>query len=208
MSIEESSRTLSVLSRALTHVIRGDLSVITNDLTYLGGMVPDGEVDRAKTRCANIAQFLGKLAVLQNAFTPRQCTLVDFSKSCLKSEVSDVAPWSGCEVRCDLQQAKVVFGIVTSLISSPGTEGTSSATVNVEADMCTVLHSGARVDEPLGHYRVLSDFASSARGERAVVDAAVCDLILQMHGWSGVVSVTDTTVDVSVAIPWASRTET
>lgn len=200
MSIEESSRTLSVLSRALTHVIRGDLSVITNDLTYLAEMLPVGEVDRAKMRCANIAQFLGKLAVLQNGFTPRQCSLVDFSKNCLRSEVSDVAPWSGCDVWCDLQQARFVFGIVTSLISSDGAEGISSATVNIEGDVCTVLHSGSRVDEPLGHYPILSDFASGARGERAVVDAALCDLIIQMHGWSGGVTVTDATVEISVKI--------
>lgn len=201
MSIEEFSRTLSVLSRALTHVIRGDLSVITNDLTYLAGILPAGEVDRAKMRCANIAQFLGKLAVIQNGFAPRQCTLVEFSKSCLRSEVSDVASWPGCEVWCDLQQAQFAFGIVTSLISSRGTTSISSATVHVEADGCTILHSGPRVDEPLGRYPVLSDFASGARGERAVVDAALCDLILQMHGWSGGVAVTDATVEISVMIP-------
>ncbi len=200
MSIEESSRTLSVLSRALTHVIRGDLSVITNDLTYLAGMLPAGEVDRAKTRCANIAQFLGKLAVLQNGFTPQQHTLMDFLKSCLRSEVSDIAPWSDCEVRCDLKQAQCVFATIASLVGSHGTAGISSAVVNVEGDKCTVLHPGARVDEPLGHYPVLSDFASGARGERAVVDAALCDLILQMHGWSGGVTVTDTTIEISVTI--------
>lgn len=188
----------------MTHVIRGDLSVITNDLTYLAGMVPAGEVERAKARCANIAQFLSKLAVLQNGFTPQQYTLADFSKSCLRSEVSDIAPWSGCEVRCDLKQAQFVFATVTSLISPHGTGGTSSTIVNVEGDRSTVLHSGARVDEPLGYYRALSDFASGARGERAVVDAALCDLVLQMHEWSGGVTVTDAMVEISVAIPRAS----
>lgn len=204
MSTEESSRTLSVLSRALTHVIRGDLSVITNDLTYLAGFVPAGEVERAKTRCGNIAQFLGKLVVLQNGFTPQKYTLGEFSKNCLRPEISDVARWSDCEVWCDLKQAQFVFGVITSLIGAHGTEGTSSVIVNVEVDVCAVLHSGARVDEPLGHYRALSDFASGARGERAVVDAALCDLVLQMHGWSGVVAVTDAMVEVSVAIPRAS----
>lgn len=201
MSTEESSRILSVLSRALTHVIRGDLSVITNDLTYLAGLVPAGEVDRAKMRCANIAQFLGKLVVLQNGFMPQKYTLGEFSKTCLRSEVSNGALRSDCEVRCDLKQAQFVFGIIASLIGTHGTEGTLSALVNIEADTCTVLHSGSRVDEPLGHYRALSDFASGARGERAVVDAALCDLVLQMHRWSGRVTVTDAKIEISVAIP-------
>jgi hypothetical protein len=201
MSIEAFSLTLSVLSRALTHVIRGDLSVITNDLTYLAGLVPEGEVERAKARCANIAQFLGKLAVLQNGCALQQYDLVEFSKSCIASEVSDITPWSGRMVRCDLQQARFVFDVVANLIVSQGTDDGLRAILNVDADACTVTYSKSHVDEPLGHYNTLSEFVSGARGERAVVDAALSDLVLQMHGWHGSATVTESAVKVSVAIP-------
>ncbi len=201
MSIEKSSRILSILSRSLTHVIRGDLSVITNDLTYLAGLVPAGEVERAKTRCANIGQFLGKLAVLQDGFTPNSHTLAEFSKSCLGFEVSDSERCPDSMVWCDPQKIQNAFGIIANLIDSHGIGSGSKAVMDVGADVCTVVHSGARIDEPLGSYRTLSDFAGSARGERSVVDAALGDLIFEMHGWSAVANVKEFGIEISVVLP-------
>ncbi len=183
-------------------MIRGDLSVITNDLTYLAGIVPPGEVERAKTRCANIAQFLGKLSVLQNGSALQECSLAEFARSCLESEVADAVREQGLNrvVRCDLQQARFVFATVAGLIAPQGVAGVSRGAVDIEADVCTIVRTQARIDEPVRCYSTLSDFASGARGERAVVDAALCDLVLQTHGWSARATVTDVAVEISVVV--------
>ncbi len=194
---------LAVLSRALIHVIRGDLSVITNDLTYLGGVVSEEEVARAKARCANIAQFVGKLAVLQNSSETRPATLVELLRAA--PPAGDLTAGSMTSIiGCNAQQGSFVFMTLSALLGSGEGTGKVTSAVDVKDGVCRLLLAKERTDELLGSYPTLSGFALRARGERSVVDAAICDLILQASGWRSGVAVTDMTVEISMEIAIAS----
>jgi hypothetical protein len=57
---------VGTLFRALSHLIRGDLSVISNDLSFLATLVPEGEVERAKNRCNSVISTLHSLQFLKD----------------------------------------------------------------------------------------------------------------------------------------------
>jgi hypothetical protein len=57
------------LLRALSHIVRGDLSVITNDLAYLSAIAPPEELERPRARCASAAATLGKVNIITGSMS-------------------------------------------------------------------------------------------------------------------------------------------
>jgi hypothetical protein len=194
-AIVTDTNTLAALSRALIHVLRGDLSVITNDLAYLETLVPKGEVERAKARCVNIAQFVGKLSVLHNGTQSHTCDLDVLVQSALGRVTLD-SERSEHVVHCDPQQMKFVFATVGALIASGSESSADRPAMEVRGSGCRMFIASPSRSEGVGIYSTLWEFAMRACGERSIVDAALCDLILQAHRWRCEVSVGDGRTEV------------
>jgi len=195
-------KVLSVLSRALIHVVRGDLSVITNDLTFMGTLTSPEEVERSKARCSHIGQFVGKLAILEGAFEMRSTTVEELLR--IDGDVRRDDPegiLSTRTLRCDLQRARFMLTTLARLVDCRVVASSSGREQDAQDLVCTISFLRRRTTEVAGSYRYFSEFAAQAFGERSVVDAALCDLIVEGHGWRSGVVVSDTNVELTVDIP-------
>jgi len=183
------------LARSLAHLIRGDLSVINNDLVYLSSLVPPEELERSRARCSQVASTLGKLGALsvedeRGEISGRELAAF-FSASVTERAATSV-------VVCDRSAIGRAASALRELLgewSGEVREGSDSASLSIE------LRREAR-HERQEEYTSLSDFAAAEMGERALIDACIAELILRNHGWR--VSVSGG-ARVTIAIPCQER---
>lgn len=65
ISSERIMRALSQFIRAFSHSVRGDLSVINNDLSYFSSLLPEEDITSSVARCAAITDALRQLTFAQ-----------------------------------------------------------------------------------------------------------------------------------------------
>ena len=160
----------SRFSRAFTHSMRGDLSVITNELSYLATKLPAGELDRASNRCCQMASTISKIAGLQSESLVETISIADLSRMFgARNLVLD----EGRRYRIDRMLGEASQG---SLAVSEAKSGLS----------LTLLGEGP--EGPPRLYGSWSSFSSQERGERYVIEGVVADLLTRGFGW--VVSIT------------------
>ena len=172
----------SRFSRAFTHSMRGDLSVITNELSYLATKLPAGELDRASNRCSQMASTISKIAGLQSESLVETVSLEDLSRMFgARNLVLDESRG----YRIDRTRGERLALMLRYLLE----EGSQGSLVVSEAknSLCLTLSS----DGPDGTPRLYgswSSFSSQERGERYVIEGVVADLLTRGFGW--VVSIT------------------
>jgi hypothetical protein len=187
----------SRLLKSLAHRVRGDLSVITNDLAYLGTIVGTDEIRRSRERCDKIADVLSAIGDLQSGLEKEFLTiraLVDIfgvktNADIPENEKLHVAP--KLLTRC--------AAILVQLIG-PFTE------VGLEDEaagkkILALSASSRTLSQPRAVYSSLSSFAGEQLGERFVVEASIVDLMLRDHGWEVQVFCNEGSVDCSLKIP-------
>ena len=175
------------LVRALLHTVRGDLSLIQNELSALSAEHGEERMRGALSRCRSIATQLGQLTL---AHAPPVQEVVRLSELVAEAESQSVeGAWS-------LQGDRTSLAAILSLLPVALGARTISVAVEHSAEMPLVRMSLQHRSAAQGRFRSFSSFVSAEAGERGVVRAALCDLLRQHYGYSVEVRVQDETVEV------------
>lgn len=168
------------LLRSLAHMIRGDLSVINNDLVYLSSIVGESELERSRARCAQVAAVVGKLRALSPEDPRSQITGAELAAifgAALEDDVAcaRIAVDSGAmtHVACALRE---VLGGYSAVMTRQRGEGDEPESLLLELTRSAPSVSKAQHD-------LFSSLAAAERGERAVVDGCIIDIVFRNHGW-------------------------
>ncbi len=184
------------LFRALTHRIRGDLSVITNDLAFLSTLVDPSEVERPRARCGQIALTLSALSALSKL--SGKDTLAVSDALALFSLPALTVPAERATVALDKNLMREALVLARTLVGD-WSEGRVEQRRDT-ADVQVLLVSPG--ESPLKQvYGSMSAFASAELGERSVVEGCVADLIFREHGWRVEVSSEGSAHMLTVTIP-------
>lgn len=163
-------------SRAFSHVVRGDLSVITNEVSYLATQMPSEELGRVRNRCSQMAATISKIAGLQSdvATTPLG---VDAA-----ARIFGVALEGGGDnvVSLDCVKIERLASIIRQMMPPSDAPWMAAA---VDGSVLTLSRSIQDFQGRGSRYASWSSFASKELGERSVIDAVVADLIMRAHGW-------------------------
>jgi hypothetical protein len=167
------------LLRALSHRIRGDLAVVTNDLVYLSSLVDPVELERPRARCETIASLLSPLGLLTTTGRYEPTSMLSLSEILGLTLDRSVDPsrtvlLSTALLRQAVQLLRQLFGPWAGLVQ----EGEAAA----RAIACILRFQGAR--SLRAGYSSVSQMAAAELGERFVVEACLVDVILRDHLWS------------------------
>jgi hypothetical protein len=168
----------SRFSRAFTHSMRGDLSVITNELSYLATKLPSGELDRASNRCSQMASTISKIAGLQSEALAESISIEDLS---VMFGARNIVRDERREYRIDRMRGERLALMLRYLFGEP--YQASLAVSDTHNGLCLTLVG----DGPGGRprlYRSWSSFSSQEKGERYVVEGVVADLLTRAFGWT------------------------
>jgi hypothetical protein len=187
----------SRFSRAFSHVVRGDLSVITNEVSYLATTMPSEELVRVRSRCSQIAATVSKIAGLKSEASPTWLAIDDVARifgSRLRAPTAE---------RISLDRVKIerLASIVRQIL------GDSEAPWMAEWSPQYGLALSVQISKSSGRsatYASWSSFAAGELGERSVIDAVVADLIMRAHQWRLGIELQEQLVRCRIFIPPAS----
>jgi hypothetical protein len=176
--IQESELTLCArLVRAVTHHIRGDLSVITNDLTYLSALLDPDEVERARERCSHVAAIMAKVSLLGNAVEKR---------SLPASELLRLFGWTEAtafeRARATVLDMSLVSRGVAILRDIVGPWERRESCFD-DGHLFIRVSRGDLTGESK-QFRSCSAFATCERREAEVIEGCLVDFIVRDHGWT------------------------
>jgi len=166
------------LLRALSHRIRGDLSVVTNDLVYLSSLVDPAELERPRARCTSIASVLSPLGILAATNHREHSTLLSLSGILglsldRSTNPSTMVTIDATLVRQAVQLLRQLLGPWTgSVITTDESPGVVTCIVQFEQPRALQRS-----------YSSVGRMAVAELGERFVVEACLVDLILRNHNW-------------------------
>lgn len=198
----ESELTLfSRFSRAFSHVVRGDLSVITNEVSYLATQMPSEELERVRNRSSQMAATVSKIAGLQSDVSP---SLLEVAHAARIFGAVLTQPSESQLVALDRVKVERLASSLREMFKSSDTTWTAQCS-NEESLVLSLrvpshLGSGAR-------YASWSSFASRELGERSVIDAVVADLIMRAHGWGLLIDSSEHGLECSMFIPLVSENQ-
>ena len=163
-------------SRAFSHVVRGDLSVITNEVSYLATQMPSEELGRVRNRCSQMAATISKIAGLQSDVAT---TLIGVDAA---ARIFGVALEGGGDDVVSLDYVKIerLASIIRQMMPPSDAPWMAAA---VDGSVLTLSRSIQDFQGRGSRYASWSSFASKELGERSVIDAVVADLIMRAHGW-------------------------
>jgi len=166
----------SRFSRALVHVVRGDLSVITNEVSYLATQMPSEELGRVRNRCSQMAATISKIAGLHSELS---LTVVG-SEAIARSFGALVSSGDLGSIAVDIIKLERLASSIRQMLPMVDTAWTARRNGSQGLLLSLVVpgHAGQSV-----RYVTWSKFASQELGERSVIDAVVADLIMRAHGW-------------------------
>ncbi|MEY4701835.1 MAG: hypothetical protein RL326_2022 [Pseudomonadota bacterium] len=170
------------LLRALSHIVRGDLSVITNDLTYLSTIAPPEELERPRARCASAAATLGKVNIITGSMS-----LEGISLSAIVRELGGTCEVESALVRGDSRKLAWIGQTLRGLIDGLVVRSVTRAPRDSFVFECYAGSSAERerrrgsLNE--ASYSSLGEYASHELGEREVVEASLLDLLFHGFTW-------------------------
>ncbi|MFN4894956.1 MAG: hypothetical protein ACK5GN_14760 [Pseudomonadota bacterium] len=188
------------LLRSLAHRVRGDLSVITNDLAYIATVVDPSHVERARNRCGRISEGLGHIGALSEAdekvVVPSTIVLRTLGVAEAESAIGESL---GCKVSRKLIESLVQ--VLREVIGEWKVCVHGSAHCSQEGEPLTVELFSLRSAEFAAEYPSFMAYAEAQLGERLIVEAGLIDLIVRDHQWSMAVGCVDHRVVIRARIP-------
>jgi hypothetical protein len=185
----------SRFSGAFTHLMRGDLSVITNELSYLASKLPVGELDRASNRCSQMASTISKIAGLSSESSSERLAVSQICSMFGALPEGDVATSS---VFIDRVRGERLALMVRQLVGE--SYRASLGPAETGGGWCLKVF-GSSNDGGERSYRSWSSFASRERGERSVIEGVVADLLTRACGWSVSLALSGTTLTATITLP-------
>jgi hypothetical protein len=180
------------LVRALLHTVRGDLSLIQNELSSLSAEHGEERVRGALSRCRSIAAQLGQLTL---AHAPPLQEAVRLSE--LLAETGGHGANREWILQGDRASLVAIFSLLPSVLGSWGYAAVVEESSGAPRVRISLQHRSATH----GAFRSFSSFVSAEVGERKVVQAALCDLLRQHFGYEVRVLAQDETIE---AILWGN----
>ncbi len=174
------------LVRALLHTVRGDLSLIQNELSALSSEHGEERLRGALSRCRSIAGQLGELTL---AHAP------PFHEVVRLSELLAETGGHGADTEWSLQGDRTSLVAIFSLLPAVLGSRRYAAVVEQDADAARVRMTLQHRSATRGAFRSFSSFVSAEVGERKVVQAALCDLLRQHFGYEVRVTAQEETVE-------------
>jgi hypothetical protein len=170
------------LLRALSHIVRGDLSVITNDLTYLSAIAPPEELERPRARCASAAATLGKVNIITGSMSVEGVSLSEIVRE-LGGAFEVESAWVRGDSRKLTWIAQTLRGLIGELVVRSVTRAPPDSFV-IECYAVSSADCGSRRGSLSGErYSSLGEYASRELGEREVVEASLLDLVFHGFTW-------------------------
>lgn len=163
------------LARALLHTVRGDLSLIQNELSYLSTVHGAGELRTAIARCRNIATQLSQLVP---AKVPIEFQTVRLSE--ILAETGGQGPDDEWSLIGDRNSFIAAFSLLPRLLGVSWYNVAEWREGKTPCIKMIIAHRGVIK----GSFSSLSSYVSAEVGERGVVQAAVSDLVLQHLGYA------------------------
>lgn len=173
-------------ARALLHIVRGDLSVIQNELAYISAVHGEEHVRSSLGRCRSVA---GVLSSLSCARVPAPVEPIPVSS------VLSGWPTDGALEEWTLRGERE--SLVSALTALPELLGArvEGAVIASSALRIAMRHRAAVV----GKFNSLSGFVSAEVGELGVIKAVVADLLLRNLGYNVDVEATSSEVVLAVS---------
>ncbi len=203
MGTQEQAKTLEVvfkLLRALAHRVRGDLSVLNNDLAYLATVVGDSEVERSRGRLTQIAGIMGEICALNQGAGYQNISALDALSPILYGCQNLVGGeiLKGLCITAQREQLVSLGRIFNELFGPLERAELSLKDPNMLNVMLTPSLSIS--DKPARGERCssITEFVEGALGERLIFKGGIADLILLGHGWQALVGDNRITVCVPV----------
>lgn len=199
VKVDSETELCSRLLRALAHRIRGDLSVVTNDLSYISTLIDPAEVERSQERCRKIASELGVLRALTGEFEMQAVELpVVLSHFGISNAQSSLYANRTVSLDEEVLKQRVVMirellGGWTSTIEEANGES-SGVLIRLEWRPC---------EYALESVSSFSAGISSCIGERGVVRAVLVDFVFRAFGWSTEMFGGGGTLTLEICIPSA-----
>ncbi|MFO0417304.1 MAG: hypothetical protein ACK5Y6_08455 [Pseudomonadota bacterium] len=182
------------LLRALAHRVRGDLSVITNDLAYIATMIDPTELERPRSRCSKIAHTLGSLSAL-GSVGRREVVGAELILEKFLIDKGYQAAVNGHQVEVDLE----ALGQMVALLRELCGEWRGDVELGSDSLECRLRFKEQR--QLKASYDTMSDFAAAELGERYVVEGCLIDLIGRDHGWVYQVTQLESEAALTVIVP-------
>ena len=184
----------SRFSSAFSHLVRGDLSVITNEVSYLATTMPSEELGRVRTRCSQIAATVSKIAGLRSEIAPTRIGVNEVAAifgARLGSSTSEMISLDRVKIE---RLASIIRQIFADADSPWMAEWSCKNGLSL---LLRIPNSRGRTRR----YGSWSSFAAGELGERAVIDAVVADLIMRAHEWPLGIDLDDRFISCRVFIP-------
>lgn len=194
LEVESELALFGRFSRAFTHILRGDLSVITNEISYLATKLPSGELDRATNRCSQMASTISKIAGLSGE---PSIELVSYEEVARMYGATISAPQVVGGVFMDRVRAERLALMVRHLF---GEEFTSCVELSPSGEGMIVQLTAAGPTCERREYVSWSAFAGRERGERYVIEGVVADLLARACAWGVTIRVGEGEVAARVVI--------
>ena len=184
----------SRFSTAFSHLVRGDLSVITNEVSYLATTMPSEELGRVRNRCSQIAATVSKIAGLRGEMSPTPLG------------VDEVAAIFGARLGSSPSETISLDRVKIERLASSIRQIFADADTPWIAEWSSEngLSLFLRIPNSRGQtrrYASWSSFAAGELGERSVIDAVVADLIMRAHDWRLGIELDERCLSCGVFIP-------
>ena len=179
-------KNLSQMMRAFSHTVRGDLSVINNDLSYLSTLLPNEDIGASLARCTSITAALRDIQFVQSEqFKSSPTTVEALFRESFAPTISVVYSEGSASVMIpaiDLaitQRAmtvihKELFAAVSAVSVVAKVSPTAQLSVHARAQNANAALS---VENSIG----VVDAAASVRGEASIPVLALADITLALQ---------------------------
>lgn len=199
VKVDSETELCSRLLRALAHRIRGDLSVVTNDLSYISTLIDPAEVERSQERCRKIASELGVLRVLTGGFE-MQADALSVVLRHFGIYHAQSPHYVNCRVSLDEEVLKQTVVMIRELLGSWSSFIEEAHGESSGVSICLEWRPCEYILESVSSF---SAGISPCIGERGVVPAVLVDLVFRAFGWSTEMFGDGDTLTLEVFIPYA-----
>lgn len=187
----ESEELFSRFLKVSTHLIRGDLSVISSELTFLAGLVGDEQVALGRKRCTAVAQTLSMISSVSSADVKESLSDKELAQAFgIESNVS------GLLVVCErarlshfVEELEQLLGPWSGGISFDG--AVKIELINVPQQQCATE----------GEFDSISAFVAQSAGDRAVLRSVLVDLFFRSQGWAVRVERSQRALRLTISVP-------
>jgi hypothetical protein len=172
----DSEELFSRFLKASTHLIRGDLSVISSELSFLAGLVGEEQVALGRKRCAAVAHTLSMISSGCSTGVQEAISLEE-----LADAFGIACDIQGILVVCERGRLLHCIGELEQLLGAWSGDISFDGAVKINLSLATQQQADADAD---GEFNSISAYVAQSAGDGAVLRSVLVDLFLRSQGWA------------------------